>query len=275
MDAPETIRRGDEISGGRYLAAPTIAELVQARGGRVPIAGTKTAPLLQNRKAITPSTTIFAGETIPLDVREGVVHQLRPFPVADQIPNVAQDAWTTQALTEVLWKENVPEFSVLWMSDPDRSQHATSPGTAASLAAIKSADANLGVVLDALTAKGVRDETDVLLASDHGFSTIERAVDVIGLLRREGFDVADETVMKLPRGQVRVAGNGGTNLFYVGGHDPAVVERLVRVLQETDFAGVLFSRPAVEGAFPLALAHLELPAGPDVVMSFSLERWPK
>lgn len=162
-------------------------------------------------------------------MRDGVVQQLGPFPVADEIPNVAQDAWTTHALTEMLWKENVPEFSVLWTSEPDRSQYATSPGTAASLAAIKSADANLGVLLDALTAKGARDETDVLLASDHGFSTIERAVDVIGLLLREGFDLADETVMELPHGHVRVAGNGGTNLFYVGGHDLAVVERLVRV----------------------------------------------
>lgn len=35
MDAPDIIRRGDELSGGGYLAAPTIAELVRARGGRV------------------------------------------------------------------------------------------------------------------------------------------------------------------------------------------------------------------------------------------------
>lgn len=268
LDAPETISKGDELTGGNYLAVPTIGELVQARGGRVAVAGTKTAPLLQNRRPRGPSATVFGGESLPKEVLGGIVKLLGPFPAADETPNVAQDAWTTRALTEVLWSGGVPEFSVLWMSDPDRSQHATSPGTAASLAAIKSADANLGVLLDALTAKGARDETDVLLVSDHGFSTIERAVDVAGLLRREGFDVADETLVELPRGHVRVAGNGGTNLFYVGGHDAAVVERLVRALQETDFAGVLFSRNTVEGAFPLALAHLELAAGPDVVMSF-------
>jgi hypothetical protein len=43
-------------------------------------------------------------------------------------PDPAPDVWTTRALTEVLWKEAVPEFSVLWLAEPDRSQHAAGPG---------------------------------------------------------------------------------------------------------------------------------------------------
>ncbi|MDQ6626230.1 MAG: alkaline phosphatase family protein [Verrucomicrobiota bacterium] len=270
LDAPETISKGDEVTGGKYLTVPTIAELVQARGGRVAIAGTKTAPLLQNRHATAPSASLFGGETIPKEALAKIVKMLGPFPVADELPNVAQDAWTTRALTEVLWGEGVPDLSVLWMSDPDRSQHATEPGSPTSLAAIKSVDANLGVVVHALTEKGVLDRTDILLASDHGFSTIERSVDVAAFLRTKDFDVAGPTESELPRGRIKVAGNGGTNLYYIGEHDPAVAERLVRVLQQTDFTGVIFARPEVEGAFPLALAHVQTDSGPDVVMTF---RW--
>ncbi|MFN2475856.1 MAG: alkaline phosphatase family protein [Chthoniobacterales bacterium] len=269
LDAPETISKGDEVSGGKYLAVPTIGELVQVKGGRVAVAGTKTAPLLQNRTPKAPSGTLFGGETLPKEVLGGIVKLLGPFPAPAE-PNVAEDAWTTRALTEVLWRDGVPEFSVLWMSDPDRSQHATAPGSDVSLGGIKSVDANLGVVLKALDAKKALATTDILLASDHGFSTIERSVDVAEFLRAKGFDVAGASDSELPRGRIKVAGNGGTNLYYVGEHDAAVATRLVRTLQESDFAGVVFARPDVEGAFPLSLAHVETEGGPDVVMAF---RW--
>ncbi|MDQ6622938.1 MAG: alkaline phosphatase family protein [Verrucomicrobiota bacterium] len=274
MDAPETIRKGDDVSGGKYLAAPTIAELVRARGGRVEITGTKTASLLHDRRntvaarAVGGSVTLFAGTTLPEAALAPIVKLLGPFPTADEIPNTAEDAWTTRALTEVLWSEGVPEFSLLWMSDPDRSQHATAPGTNDSLGAIKSVDTDLGVVLRALEAKGVRAQTDVLLASDHGFSTIAHAVDVAGLLREDGFNLADESVSTLARGQVRVAGNGGLNLYYVGEHDAATIARLVETLQQTDFTSVIFTREPIAGTFPMSQAHLKINPGPDVIATF-------
>ena len=275
-DSPETIRRSDESSDGKYLGVPTIAELIQSRGGRTAVAGTKTAALLHNRNPIAGKDapqqpiTLFSGETIPPDALRKIVAQLGEFPERSAKPNVAQDAWTTRALTEVLWKENVPEFSVLWLSEPDRSQHATGPGSAVSLAAIKSADANLGAVVRALEKKNVLEKTDILVASDHGFSTIERGVDVAEFLRERDFDVAGRRDVPLARGQIRIATNGGTNLFHIGEHDPPTIARLVETLQQTDFAGVIFSREPAEGAFAMADAHIDTVNGPDVAMAF---RW--
>ena len=273
MDGPDTIDKADELTGGKYLAVPTIAELVRAAGGRTAVAGTKTAALVQDRKASPSrkgSVTVFDGKTMPVSALAPMVKAIGEFLEADDIPNRAQDAWTTRALTEHLWSEGLPEFSVLWMSDPDRSQHVTAPGSMESLGAIKSADANLGILLQALEAKGVRERTDIFVASDHGFSTIGRAVDVAGILRRNGFDVATEKESKLAHGQVRVAGNGGTNLYYIGGQDSATAARLVELLQRSDFAGVIFAREALPGTFRLKDVHLEVANGPDVIMSF---RW--
>lgn len=270
LDSPEAIVKGDELTGGKYVDVPTIGELLQARGRRVAVAGTKTAPLLQNRRPSGSSAAVFMGEALPRELLGTMEKLIGRFPTADELPNVAQDAWTTRALTEVLWREGVPDFSVLWMSDPDRSQHATAPGSKESLGGIKSADGNLGLVVQALTDKGVLDTTDIFVVSDHGFSTIERSIDVAGFLKRKGFDVADAKESELPCGRVKVAANGGTNLYYVGEHDSAVTTRLVQTLQETDFAGVIFSRPEVEGAFPLRLANVDIDSGPDVVMAF---RW--
>jgi hypothetical protein len=45
---------------------------------------------------------------------------------------------------------------------------------------------------------------------------------------------------------------------------------LVEFLQQSDFAGVIFTRQPVEGTFPLTAAQIDTPDAPDVVMSF---RW--
>src|SRR5205807_5746302 len=71
-------------------------------------------------------------------------------------------------------------------------------------------------------------------------------------------------------GQIMIVGNGGTVLFYVIGHDAVVTRRLVEFLQQTDFAGVLFSRLPMEGTFTLEKARIDNEHAPDVEMSF---RW--
>ena len=68
------------------------------------------------------------------------------------------------------------------------TQHENSPGAEASLAAVRSSDRNLATVLEALSKKEARATTDILVVSDHGFSTIERGVDFPAALRAAGFD---------------------------------------------------------------------------------------
>ena len=67
-----------------------------------------------------------------------------------------------------------------------------------------------------------------------------------------------------------LAGNGGSVLFYVIGHDPTVTRRLVEFLQQSDFAGVIFTREPMEGTFVLEQARIQTDRAPDVVMAF---RW--
>jgi arylsulfatase A-like enzyme len=138
------------------------------------------------------------------------------------------------------------------------------------LAAIKSVDSDLATVLESLEAKKVRDKTDVFVVSDHGFSTVERSVNVAALLNAAGFKAATEFRNKPVAGDIMVVANGGAVLFYVIGHDEAVTRRLVEWLQRSDFAGVIFSREEMEGTFKLKEICIDTTAAPDVVMSF---RW--
>jgi arylsulfatase A-like enzyme len=275
-ETPDALRRGDELTGGKYLALPTLAERVQAAGFRTAVAGTKWGTVLQDRhqerrtRAARQSMLFFGKGTVPDAGMKALQRVLGTFPPEVQHPNHHQDSWTTAALTDVLWKEGVPRFSLLWLSDPDFTQHHTAPGSPEALAAMKHSDDRLAAVLRALEQKGARDTTNVIVVSDHGFSTVVRSVDVVELLNGAGFKAVKEFVEKPNRAEILVAGNGGSVFFYVIERDAPTVERLVEWLQRSDFAGVLFSRADLEGTFPLSAVQIDTPSAPDVVMGF---RW--
>ncbi len=270
----ETVREGD--AKGDYLCAATVAEIVQRAGGRTAIAGTKPVALLLDRAetrtsaAAQNSTDVFEGKAAPASALSGVVAAQGEFPPTIEFPNTKQDSWTTAALTQTLWKTDVPKFSVLWLSDVDYSQHETAPGAPTALAALKSCDAQLATVLKALDAKGVRDTTSVFVVSDHGFSTISRAVDIETVLQNAGFSAKSKLKSPLQKGEVFIVGLGGSVFFYVGGHDAIVTRRLVEFLQSSDFCGVLMTRTPAPGTFGLDKVGINSAKAPDVAMSF---RW--
>ncbi len=273
----EAIRRGDLLTGGHYLMTPTMAETLQQAGIRTVVAGTKPVALLHDRalkrtgKAATNSPVLYAGKTIPPTLIDAIVkaNDDKTFPDPATVPNVARDEWTTRALLRTLWKKEVPKFTLLWLSDPDASQHANSPGSEQALAGIANVDRQLNHVLHALEDKKLLDKTDVFVVSDHGFSTIQRAPDVVDLLKKNGFRATRKFDDPMP-GDVLVVNLGGSSMFYVNEKDEAVIKRLVAFMQTTDFAGVIFSRTPVEGTFPLDQVRLGLTNAPDLVVSY---RW--
>ncbi|MBA2585675.1 MAG: alkaline phosphatase family protein [Chthoniobacterales bacterium] len=272
-----SIKKGDETSGGNYLALPTVAELVRAAGRQAVIAGSKSAALLADRHAEWTTAlsedkglTVFAAAPTSSALSAQTQHMLGPFLTKAGISFADRNIYTTHVLTEILWRNGIPDFSLLWLSDPDLTQHETAPGSPASLAAIKSSDDNLARVLRALEKRHARATTDVIVVSDHGFSTIERAIDFASLLRQAGFDAVSSFDNEPKPGQIMVVGNGGTVLFYVIGHDPTVTAKLVDSLQRSDCAGVIFARDKFEGTFPLAAAQLTTADAPDLVIAL---RW--
>jgi predicted AlkP superfamily pyrophosphatase or phosphodiesterase len=270
VELSSVVEKGDELSGGKYITAPTIAELVQRAGARSLIAAAKTVGLLLDRHpndaGVNNSATLFAGKALPSAGLAEITEKLGPFPSA----HLQRDSWTTKALMDVLWKDGVPAFSILWLGEPDLTEHQTAPGAPEALAAIKSADENLATVLSALDERKARGTTDVFVVSDHGFSTIRRSIDLRKILNEAGFAATTEFNLEPRPGDIMLAGNGGSVLFYVTGHHTTVTRRLVEFLQQSDFAGVIFTKQAMEGAFGLEQANLQSDRAPDVVMAF---RW--
>lgn len=274
----QAIRIGDAATGGSYLRVPTLAELLHASGERTVTTSTKAVILLQDRKARPDagkledeSVDLFSGNTLPESAMRDLARVVgTPFPREVRLPNVDEDAWTTQALMQALWQPGLPKLSVLWLSEPDFSQHRFGPSSPQALKALASSDANLATVLRTLETRGWRDATDVFVVSDHGFSTIGQQVDVGKYLRGEGIDAVDEFRAEPKPGQVMVVGLGGTVYLYAAGHDRETVCQTVEALERSEFAGVVFSRDGLPGTFSLETIHIDSPDAPDVAVAL---RW--
>jgi hypothetical protein len=275
----DAVRRGDLLTDGHYIGTPTVAETLQGAGIKTVTAGGKPVALFHDRfyrresEASKQSPTLFEGKTIPRDLIESLtkVNDNKAFP-AFAIPNKDQDEWTMKALTKSLWKEGVPKYTLLWLSEPDKSQHDSGVGAPNALAGIESSDNNLGEVIKTLKDKGVYDKTDIFVISDHGFSTISAGPDLPALLKKQKFKGGNKLEDPEP-GDVITLGLGGSAMFYVVERQEAVVRRLVEFLQTTDFAGVIFSRKQpMDGTFPLEAVGYSSQSknSPDVIMSF---RW--
>ncbi|HSM85745.1 MAG TPA: alkaline phosphatase family protein, partial [Candidatus Limnocylindrales bacterium] len=101
--------------------------------------------------------------------------------------NWMQQQYFASAVTEAILpefkKSGRPWFLVFWSRDPDGSQHSQGdsmgrlvPGIngPTSRAAIHNVDANLWQIVDYLKDNGLFADTDIIVAADHGFSTISR-----------------------------------------------------------------------------------------------------
>src|SRR6476620_3510556 len=101
--------------------------------------------------------------------------------------NVAQQAYMADVASKVvlpLFKaRNKPFVLVFWARDPDGSQHNTgdslntiTPGIngPTSMAGIKNADNNLAQLRKTLDELGLAASTNIMVSSDHGFSTISK-----------------------------------------------------------------------------------------------------
>jgi len=81
---PAVIKKADKVTGGKYIASPTIAETVRAAGRSTAVVGTKAVAFLHDRHAEWTSASSkefvkFAAAPMPGPLREETLRLLGPF----------------------------------------------------------------------------------------------------------------------------------------------------------------------------------------------------
>ena len=256
-------------STGRVLLAPTLAEVLSGYGQEYVAIGVGTSgnAYLHNPTAdVAGGATIHPEFTLPYALHEDITARFGPWP-DEARPNTARMAHAVRILTEYIIPERDPLVALIWSSEPDKSQHDAGVGSELSNTAVGEADAQFGRILAWLRETGRDSDTDIMVVSDHGYSTITETVNVRALTKEAGFPDGGEP------GGVVVAQNGGSVLFYTSPRDRDTAVNLTKWLMGQPWCGNLTVSElvdGVQGTLPGSLVGSEGERGPDVTMSF---RW--
>lgn len=255
----------DEETRGRALHAKSLGEILgQAGNGLASVGvGSSGNAFLQNHKAESMGGLVVHPQfTLPTSEEEELEHRFGAWPPAGT-PNSARMHRATTILLDHVIPKYDPAVASLWFSEPDSAQHKTSISSPQVLQGIEAADAELGRISEYLEAKGLAASTDILVASDHGHSTVAETVDVVKELVRA--DLKEKT----DSSKVLVAASGGCALIYVQDHEPAKVKDIAEFLMAQGWCGPLFTSSPIPGSFPLSLILSQNPRSPDILISFA------
>lgn len=185
-DALERLRA---VNGRRILPLLTLAETVAAAGKRFVCMGSGSTGQIRLLDPEHAGVTIHTAFTHPEPLWATLAARFGP-PPAKEIPVNAANDWLVDVLAGYVLPNLDPAVVVLWMCEPDASQHAQGLGSAEAIAAIRGNDARLGRILDAVNGSGV--PTTVIVASDHGHSTVTGMVHTPTAFTDAGFGAALE-----------------------------------------------------------------------------------
>ena len=254
---------------GRVLLSPTLAEMLSQYGQEYVSIGVGTSG---NAYLHNPNAQDCGGGTIhpefalPRTLHEDIIARFGPWP-DEARPNTPRMAHAVRILTEYVLLEWDPSVALIWSSEPDKSQHDAGVGSELSNASVSQADAQFGKILGWLSETGRMDETNIIVISDHGYSTIGQVVNVQELAREAGFPPGGED------GGVAIANNGGAVLFYATPWDRNTVTRLAQWLMAQPWCGNLTvgeRAGEIPGTLPGSLVGNAGERAPDLTMSF---RW--
>ena len=207
----------------KLLLAPTLAEILSGHGLEYVAVGSGTSgnSYLHNPNAASVGgATIHPEFCLPYPLHDEIVGRFGEWPPEGET-NGDKLVRAVDIMTEYVLAERKPIVSLVWFSEPDKSQHAHGVCTEVSTRALREADEQFGRLLSWLDDAGT--DTDVIVISDHGYSTISEVIDVEGLIRAEGFPPGDQP------GGITVAANGGSVLFYAHDRDAATLDRLADI----------------------------------------------
>ena len=227
MESDPVLGDVDEHYAGDYLDETTVLKAARAKGFGTAAIGKLGPTLIFDHTDRSGAPTIIIDDStgsprgIPLAPAVAEALQAAGLPPAapsrgdngrsgdattpgTRVANVTQQDWFAAAATRVvlpmLKAKGQPFVMVFWSRDPDGTQHnqgdslgQLSPGIngPTSLAAIRNADDDLARLEAALTALGLAPTTDIIVAADHGFTTIAKESKTSAAARAHYADVPD------------------------------------------------------------------------------------
>src|SRR5262245_20330865 len=240
---------------GRLLTASSLGEMLPRAGKTLLVvgAGTSGAAFLLNHTVGT-GAIVHPDFTRPASLGPRVLETLGPAP-PDASPNAAQNRYAVDAYLKIGLEQLHPHLTFMWISDPDHTAHSNGIGTPTTTRALALADAEIGRLEDSLQSKGLLERTNLMVVSDHGFTTHT------GAFRLQAF--VEPFVKRLADGSPDLVVAEGA-IYLRGERDASRLAAIVAALQKRPEVGAIFTRTKARGS-----AEGEVPG----TLSFDVARW--
>ncbi len=233
------LRALDRAEDGKLLSIPTLFEVARHAGVSTAIVGKGGPAFLQSRdnfdffvddKTVLPlsAATALNNAGIPLPQSWANAYTLQKvpefttlkdlaagshFPVMndgitsdpskeDAVTSIAVNAYQAKVFIEYVLPKINPQLAMLWLKNPDSTEHAYGPGSIATRNALHANDAILGALLHKLDELKIRENTNIIVVSDHGHSSVSgdlknfplRAINdgSVGEINDQGYSVSGE-----------------------------------------------------------------------------------
>jgi arylsulfatase A-like enzyme len=214
---------------GRALAMPTLAERLRPHGGAIIFSnvspGAAYAHDPDGHGYVYHRAGCFGPGRLPVAAEDRL----------DVTLDAAGDRRMTQRFIAEILQGRRPALAVLWLGEPDHIQHEVALGSPEHRSVLAQADANVGLVIDAVARLGASGEDVLLLiGSDHGHQTVEGVVDIDAEL------VAADIKAGQASDDVVAVSNGTSALIYLHPDHAGRLPLVRSFLESCDWAGRIF-----------------------------------
>lgn len=229
----------DRATGGRVITALTLGELMEGDGrdllvlasgdgGLAWLLAYGSNPRLGRSSVVNPSLVRPAALSAVLEGGIGAA-------AGEAAGYEERNAWVTDALVELGLGEARPALSIAWYAGVDEATMENGIGSQESLEAVRSVDAELGRIVAELESRGLRESTNLIVTSDHGFIRHSGQVRLEQSLLDAGLkEHPDSTDVVVAGSEIYVTGAGETKR--------ESVRRIAAWLSQQPHVGGVFSR---------------------------------
>jgi arylsulfatase A-like enzyme len=258
-------------SDGRLLTARSLGEILHQARKKVLVVGSGSSgsALLLNH-TVGNGAIVHHEYTRPPELAARVLEKLGP-PPARAMPNAAQNRRAVDAYLTLGLEQIRPDVTLMWISDPDTTAHTRGMGAGPTRDALTLVDTEIGRIEDTLKAKGLLDRTNLVITSDHGFSTHTGTFGLAALV--------EPFIRRMPDGSPDIVVAEGA-VHFRRGADAVRVAAIVAALQQRPEVGAIFTRPGrhgghegvVPGTLSFAVARWNHPRSAEILVSANWTR---
>jgi predicted AlkP superfamily pyrophosphatase or phosphodiesterase len=212
----DQVRINPNMTAAQLVATKTIFDLLHEGGLKT--AGvnwpcTRLSKSLDDDFPDSPDMVDFTTPRLRSElVAEGILPSENQADFAKIGMPLRDEIWTKTAC--YLIRKRMPDFMTVHLLNTDSTHHKYGPESMASFTALALADRFVGDMVAAINAAGHKDDTTIIVTSDHGFATATNVLQPNVLFRQAGW-VTVSSLNQIVKARVQCVPEGGSGFIYL------------------------------------------------------------